>query len=96
MSSASGLGGQSEADNRSLNTNSYGQRGHSPMAAPRKVLSPNIYKATPILGLMQAEFESQRQQQEESENEVTKIPRATANGNSWTKQNYEKGKLLIL
>jgi len=73
MSSASGL----EIDNRSLNTDS---RGRSPAALPRKVLSPNIYKATPILGMVQAEMEEQERQ---NNNEIAKIPRATSNGEKW-------------
>jgi hypothetical protein len=53
------------------------------------VLSPEIYKATPILSLVQAEYEAERRQEEADKN---KIPRANANGsNRWIKENYDKG-----
>lgn len=78
-----------------MNTDSYEQR-KSPAPTPRKVLSPNIYKATPILGLVQAEFEQQRHDEEIENNEQTKIPRANANGDQWTRQNYDKGNFFLL
>ncbi|KAI6176972.1 hypothetical protein M3Y97_00856600 [Aphelenchoides bicaudatus] len=84
MSSASGLGG--ETDNHS-----YEHR-HSPVPPARKVLSPNIYKATPILGLVKAELEEQQQHQREQSIEnadPNKIPRANINGDHWNKQDYD-------
>lgn len=106
VSSASGIA-QSEADNRSLNTNSYEKR-NSPVPPARKALSPNIYKPTPILGLVQAELEEQQQHQREhsiehsiENNDPNKIPRVNTNGGDhWNKQDYDnpnkKGRQIYL